>query len=98
MTPAGAARGRPAGLATLRKPVDGIDPRIEAIARAGYERCHPGDSFADLRRRARFTKEDRGLLRQWLDHAEQAASRREADEAGQSPEHAIGHQPEDRQP
>ncbi len=38
----------------------------QALARAGYERCHPADSFAALQRRARFSREDRGLLRQWL--------------------------------
>ncbi|MFA7637981.1 MAG: hypothetical protein WCY02_01600 [Parvibaculum sp.] len=31
-----------------------------------YEQCHPGDSFESLVERARFSKEDKGLLRDWL--------------------------------
>ena len=31
-----------------------------------YERCHPNDTFEDLRNRARFSKEDRRLLEDWL--------------------------------
>jgi hypothetical protein len=50
--------------------VDAKDDRaggaIEATARADYERCHPEDTFEDLKRRARFSKEDRGLLDDWL--------------------------------
>jgi hypothetical protein len=42
---------------------------IEATARADYERCHPDDTFDDLKRRARFSKEDRGLLDDWLSAA-----------------------------
>ncbi|HEU4661313.1 MAG TPA: hypothetical protein VFS63_11685 [Pseudolabrys sp.] len=38
----------------------------EAFARAEYERLHPDDTFDDLKRRARFSKEDEGLLRDWL--------------------------------
>jgi len=37
-----------------------------AQVRADYEHCHPEDSFDDLRRRARFHKGDKGLLRDWL--------------------------------
>lgn len=44
--------------------------KIEALAREAYDRCHPGDSFADMKRRARFSKEDRCLLRDWLTFAE----------------------------
>lgn len=39
--------------------------RIEEIARAAYDRCHPQDSFNDLKHRAGFSKEDRMLLRDW---------------------------------
>lgn len=46
----------------------------ESWVTAEYERCHPQDSFADLKRRARFSIEDKGLLREWL----QAAARRSA--------------------
>lgn len=44
-----------------------------------YERCHPNDTFEDLRNRARFSKEDRRLLEDWL------AAFGAADEAGKSP-------------
>jgi len=47
----------------------------ELWVRAEYERCHPQDSFDDLKRRAFFSKEDKGLLREWL----QAAARRSAE-------------------
>ncbi len=44
------------------------DPRtrLESLIRADYERCHPGETLADLQRRARFSKEDKGLLRDWM--------------------------------
>lgn len=49
-----------------RKPLrDGSDD-LEARAAQAYERCHPGDSFGDLKARARFSKEDRGLLTDWM--------------------------------
>lgn len=41
------------------------DEGAEALAARLYERCHPGDTFEDLKRRARFAKEDKGLLRNW---------------------------------
>lgn len=44
---------------------------VRAWAAQNYERCHPGDSFADLVGRARFSKEDRRLMEDWL-----AAARR----------------------
>lgn len=48
-----------------------IDPTIGAIARQAYDRCYqPDDSFADLCERARFSKDDRGRLLQWLNYAE----------------------------
>jgi hypothetical protein len=39
---------------------------LESLIRADYERCHPDDTFEDLKRRARFTKEDKGFLRDWM--------------------------------
>ncbi|WP_293507504.1 hypothetical protein [Parvibaculum sp.] len=39
---------------------------IEGRIQNDYERCHPGDSLRDLRRRARFSKEDKGRLRDWM--------------------------------
>jgi hypothetical protein len=44
--------------------------RVEEIARAAFDRCHPGDSFDDMKRRASFSKEDRYLLADWLAFAE----------------------------
>ena len=38
----------------------------DSSIRAEYERLHPDDNFDDLKRRARFSKEDKGLLREWL--------------------------------
>lgn len=40
---------------------------IEAKIATAYEKCHPGDTFADLKARERFSKEDRGLLAGWRD-------------------------------
>jgi hypothetical protein len=39
---------------------------LESLVRTDYKRRHPDDSFEDLKRRAHFAKEDRGLLRDWL--------------------------------
>ena len=50
-----------------------IENRVEAIAREAYDRCHPDDTFAALKHRAPFSKEDRGLLQQWLAFACDAA-------------------------
>jgi hypothetical protein len=42
------------------------DEELESLIRRDYERCHPGDTLDDLKRRAAFSKEDRGLLREWM--------------------------------
>ena len=39
---------------------------LESLIREDYERCHPGETLDDLKRRASFSKEDRGLLRDWM--------------------------------
>jgi hypothetical protein len=39
---------------------------LETLIREDYGRCHPGDTLDDLKRRAAFSKEDRGLLRDWM--------------------------------
>ena len=41
----------------------------ESLIAAEFDRCHPGDSFTDLKRRARFAKEDQGLLGEWMARA-----------------------------
>lgn len=40
--------------------------RLESLIRVDYERSHPDDTFDDLKRRSHFTKEDKGLLRDWM--------------------------------
>ena len=39
---------------------------FEAIIREDFACCHPEMTLDDLRRRAAFSKEDRGLLRDWI--------------------------------
>ena len=39
---------------------------LEAKVAKAYERSHPDDTFGDLKARARFSKEDRGLLKDWM--------------------------------
>ncbi|MET4745572.1 hypothetical protein ABIF68_004090 [Bradyrhizobium japonicum] len=44
-----------------------LDPTyLESLIREDFERCHPGETLEDLQRRASFSKEDRGLLRDWM--------------------------------
>jgi hypothetical protein len=38
----------------------------ESLVRTDYDRCHPDETFEDLKHRARFSKEDKGLLRDWM--------------------------------
>lgn len=40
--------------------------RLQSLIRSDYERCRPDDTFDDLKRRARFSKEDKFLLRDWM--------------------------------
>lgn len=51
---------------------------FESLVCDEYNRLHPDDSFEDLKRRARFSKEDQGLLRDWMS----IAARRSAVAAG----------------
>jgi hypothetical protein len=51
---------------------------LESLIREDFERCHPGETLEDLRRRASFSKEDSGLLRDWMAIA---ARRAAADQA-----------------
>ena len=39
---------------------------LESLIRADYERCHPGEALEDMKLRSAFSKEDRGLLRDWM--------------------------------
>lgn len=50
----------------------------ESLIAADYQRCHPGETFEDLKRRGRFSKEDAGLAQDWMaTAAERAAAERE---------------------
>ena len=40
--------------------------RLESLVRDDYGRSHPDDTFDDMKRRAAFAREDRGLYRDWL--------------------------------
>jgi hypothetical protein len=51
---------------------------LESLIREDFERCHPGETLEDLKRRASFSKEDKGLLRDWMAIA---AGRAAADQA-----------------
>jgi hypothetical protein len=39
---------------------------LESLIREDFERCHPGETLEDVKRRASFSKEDKGLLRDWM--------------------------------
>ena len=40
--------------------------QLESMIREDFERCHPGETLDDVKRRACFSKEDQGLLRDWM--------------------------------
>jgi hypothetical protein len=42
---------------------------LESFVRDDFEQCHPGETLEIVRRRAAFTKEDKGLYREWLELA-----------------------------
>lgn len=49
------------------RPEDGGERTyLESLIRIAFERSHPNESLEDLKRRARFSKEDKGLLRDWM--------------------------------
>ncbi|MBN9007537.1 MAG: hypothetical protein J0H40_19240 [Rhizobiales bacterium] len=39
---------------------------LESLVREDYDQCHLGETFDDMKRRIPFSKEDRGLYRDWL--------------------------------
>ena len=39
---------------------------LESLIRDDFERCHPGETLDDVKRRASFSREDKGLLRDWM--------------------------------
>ncbi|WP_434722836.1 hypothetical protein [Mesorhizobium sp. RIZ17] len=40
--------------------------RLESLVRGDYDRCHPGETFDDMKRRLSFSEEDQGLYRDWM--------------------------------
>ena len=51
---------------------------LESLICEDFERCHAGETLADIKRRVSFSKEDKGLLRDWM---AVAAKRAEASQA-----------------
>jgi hypothetical protein len=49
------------------------------LIRIDFEQCHPGDSLDDMKRRSAFSKEDRGLLRDWMAVAALRAAEQRSD-------------------
>lgn len=48
-------------------PVDDAERAyLESLIRDDFEQCHPGDSLDDIKRRSAFSREDGGLLRDWM--------------------------------
>ena len=39
---------------------------LESLIREDFNRCHPGETLDDVKRRASFSKEDKGLLCDWM--------------------------------
>jgi len=39
---------------------------LEFLIRADFERCHPGETLDEVKRRASFSREDKGILRDWM--------------------------------
>lgn len=39
---------------------------LESLIRADYDESHPGETFDDMKRRISFSREDRGLYRDWI--------------------------------
>lgn len=72
-------------LRKAKRPWDALDEvareRLEDLIRHDYARSRPGDTLDGLKRRARFSKGDAGLLRDWLE----VAQRRAADAKEQDP-------------
>jgi hypothetical protein len=47
---------------------------LESLIRDDFERCHPGETLDDIKRRASFSREDKGLLRDWMAVAAERAA------------------------
>ncbi|WP_296709312.1 hypothetical protein [Rhodoblastus sp.] len=51
---------------------------LESLVQEDFSWCHPGETLDDLRRRAPFSREDQGLLREWMEFAAARAAMRGA--------------------
>lgn len=65
----------------------------ESLIRAYYERCHPDDTLEDLKHRAGFSKEDKGLLRDWMAVAAQLAGAERREKASANERRAAAWSP-----
>jgi hypothetical protein len=54
---------------------------LESLIRDDFDRCHLDCSFEELKQRSAFTREDKGLLRDWM----ALAARRATAEQGVAP-------------
>jgi hypothetical protein len=65
----------------VKQPIGPEDPDLrayhESLIAADYDCCHRDDSFEALKLRARFSKEDQGLLKEWMALAAVRAGRME---------------------
>jgi hypothetical protein len=63
------------------QPVDEAERAyLESLVRADYDKSHPGETFDDMKLRRSFSREDKGLYRDWLAiAAERAKAARAAD-------------------
>lgn len=46
---------------------------LESLIREDFAQCYPDDTIADLRRRASHSRQDKGLLRDWMSLAAERA-------------------------
>lgn len=42
---------------------------LESLVREDFAACHPGETLEDAKRRAPFSRDDQGLLREWMEVA-----------------------------
>lgn len=74
------------GVATRIGPADEREWAYhESLIRDDYERCHPDDTLQELKHRTRFSKEDKGLLHDWMTVAAQRAAAAAEAEAASPP-------------
>jgi hypothetical protein len=48
------------------RPDDAERTYLESLIREEYDRCRVGETFDDMKRRMPFSREDRGLYRDWM--------------------------------